>query len=288
MPSPGREHPPTSFKQPSRALLASPLPQKSKPGSNLPPITTTRESKSEKAQQAVEPDSNEVALRDESRFSTVPLSAVPLSSSSSGSNVKSKSLAMPTVDDSPVSPDPSQHRETGSTSSTIATPGNNASFILARLDMQKVQDESADSKTHRGSVDGQQKIQEEFARRQKERDDEVEGTSSGAIDWGELRFGVLSIFHSLLSKIFGVLLFPVRDSILKMLYYLNEAASDYQEFAAENAERLARAIETGIPDTLRGMVWQLMYAVIKCLESYFSIWAFKGLHLRMLSWRQLT
>jgi hypothetical protein len=218
MPSPGREHPPTSFKQPSRAFLVSSIPQKSKAGSNLPPITTTRESKSE---QAVGPDSNEVALQDESRFSTVPLSAVPLSASSSGSNVKSKSPAMPAVDACSSSPDPSQHRETGSTSSTIATPGNNASFILARLDMQKVQDESADSKTHRGSVDGQQKIQEEFARRQKERDDEAEGTSSGAIDWGELRCGFLVILRSLLSKIFGVPLFPVRDSTLEMLHYLN-------------------------------------------------------------------
>jgi ecotropic viral integration site 5 protein len=34
--------------------------------------------------------------------------------------------------------------------------------------------------------------------------------------------------------------------------------SDYQGFASENPEALARAIEQGIPDTLRGMMWQLM------------------------------
>jgi len=34
---------------------------------------------------------------------------------------------------------------------------------------------------------------------------------------------------------------------------------DYQAFAAENADRLARAIEKGIPSSLRGMMWQLMY-----------------------------
>ena len=32
-------------------------------------------------------------------------------------------------------------------------------------------------------------------------------------------------------------------------------AIDYQQFASENPERLARAIERGIPDTLRGMMW---------------------------------
>lgn len=36
--------------------------------------------------------------------------------------------------------------------------------------------------------------------------------------------------------------------------------ADYQTFASENAERLARSIEKGIPDSLRGMVWQLMSA----------------------------
>ncbi|KAH9083525.1 rab-GTPase-TBC domain-containing protein [Lactarius deliciosus] len=35
---------------------------------------------------------------------------------------------------------------------------------------------------------------------------------------------------------------------------------DYQSFASENAEKLARAIEKGIPSNLRGMVWQLMSA----------------------------
>ncbi|KAF8274527.1 RabGAP/TBC, partial [Lactarius quietus] len=35
---------------------------------------------------------------------------------------------------------------------------------------------------------------------------------------------------------------------------------DYQSFASENAEKLARAIESGIPSNLRGMVWQLMSA----------------------------
>ncbi|KAI0035883.1 RabGAP/TBC [Vararia minispora EC-137] len=36
--------------------------------------------------------------------------------------------------------------------------------------------------------------------------------------------------------------------------------ADYQTFASENSQKLASAIERGIPDTLRGMVWQLMSA----------------------------
>jgi hypothetical protein len=36
--------------------------------------------------------------------------------------------------------------------------------------------------------------------------------------------------------------------------------TDYQSFASENGEQLAQAIQRGIPDTLRGMMWQLMYA----------------------------
>lgn len=39
-----------------------------------------------------------------------------------------------------------------------------------------------------------------------------------------------------------------------------DQAIDYQAYAAENPEKLAKAIEKGIPHTLRGMMWQLMYA----------------------------
>ncbi|KAH9002096.1 RabGAP TBC [Lactarius hatsudake] len=42
--------------------------------------------------------------------------------------------------------------------------------------------------------------------------------------------------------------------------FWGSVVSDYQSFASENAEKLARAIEKGIPSNLRGMVWQLMSA----------------------------
>lgn len=43
-----------------------------------------------------------------------------------------------------------------------------------------------------------------------------------------------------------------------LLLYSHYAREDYQGFASENPEQLARAIERGIPSNLRGMVWQLM------------------------------
>ncbi|RPD53977.1 RabGAP/TBC [Lentinus tigrinus ALCF2SS1-6] len=42
--------------------------------------------------------------------------------------------------------------------------------------------------------------------------------------------------------------------------FWGQVISDYQGFAAANPERLAKAIEHGIPKTLRGMIWQLMSA----------------------------
>ncbi|KAH9858606.1 RabGAP/TBC [Lenzites betulinus] len=42
--------------------------------------------------------------------------------------------------------------------------------------------------------------------------------------------------------------------------FWGQVINDYQGFAAANPEHLARAIERGIPKTLRGMVWQLMSA----------------------------
>jgi hypothetical protein len=34
---------------------------------------------------------------------------------------------------------------------------------------------------------------------------------------------------------------------------------DYRQFANDNPESLAKAIEQGIPKSLRGMMWQLMF-----------------------------
>ncbi|EIN11809.1 RabGAP/TBC [Punctularia strigosozonata HHB-11173 SS5] len=42
--------------------------------------------------------------------------------------------------------------------------------------------------------------------------------------------------------------------------FWGEVMADYENFAAANSEKLAQAIERGIPDALRGMMWQLMAA----------------------------
>ncbi|KAF8472924.1 rab-GTPase-TBC domain-containing protein [Russula ochroleuca] len=75
----------------------------------------------------------------------------------------------------------------------------------------------------RRSLDGQQKLQEVFERAQRHSRD-LEDEAS--VDWA----------------------------------FWGSVVSDYQAFASENSEQLARAIERGIPTNLRGMVWQLMSA----------------------------
>ncbi|KAI0256103.1 rab-GTPase-TBC domain-containing protein [Lactifluus subvellereus] len=76
----------------------------------------------------------------------------------------------------------------------------------------------------RRSLDGQQKLQEVFERAQRD-SKELEGELTN-VDWA----------------------------------FWGSVVSDYQGFASENSEKLARAIERGIPNNLRGMVWQLMSA----------------------------
>ncbi|KAJ8488666.1 hypothetical protein ONZ45_g13870 [Pleurotus djamor] len=76
------------------------------------------------------------------------------------------------------------------------------------------------SRSDRGSMDG--KFHTEFAKLQEGQ----EVNEAGPIDWD----------------------------------FWGAVISDYQDFAAENPERLARAIEKGIPGALRGMMWQLMAA----------------------------
>ncbi|KAF5370842.1 hypothetical protein D9758_002060 [Tetrapyrgos nigripes] len=83
----------------------------------------------------------------------------------------------------------------------------------------------------RRSIDGQQRLQEEFVRLQKEEADtldESEGKigSSSAVDWD----------------------------------FWGAVMGDYQDMATNRSSDLAKAISKGIPDKIRGMVWQLMAA----------------------------
>ncbi|KAF7428674.1 GTPase-activating protein [Pleurotus ostreatus] len=107
-----------------------------------------------------------------------------------------------------------------SASTTTIRSIRNVPFLLARLDAQKAE---GASRSDRGSMDG--RFHEEFAKLQVDQE-KADGT---VIDWG-------------------------------MYYFWGAVISDYQDFAAKQPEQLARAIEKGIPGTLRGMMWQLMAA----------------------------
>jgi hypothetical protein len=59
----------------------------------------------------------------------------------------------------------------------------------------------------------------------------------------------------MLTKTSGALLYRVRLRFIGCQDQTVSCATDYQHFASENPARLAKAIERGIPDTLRGMMW---------------------------------
>ena len=55
------------------------------------------------------------------------------------------------------------------------------------------------------------------------------------------------------------MLFLVRTPVcFQGELWLRKQPLDYLKFAAERPEELAKAIERGIPKSLRGMIWQLM------------------------------
>jgi hypothetical protein len=132
---------------------------------------------------AAEIEVNDVVLDDDSRFSTVPLSALSVDDMSVTATRSSfqvaESIRRRTVSpDFPFPPKIGEHKKSGSNSTVRSI--RNLPFILARLDIQRA--EGADPKAHRSSVDGQQRLQEEFARLQNQRKEEENAADS--IDWG--------------------------------------------------------------------------------------------------------
>ncbi|ETW80423.1 hypothetical protein HETIRDRAFT_409881 [Heterobasidion irregulare TC 32-1] len=80
-----------------------------------------------------------------------------------------------------------------------------------------------DGGSQRRSVDGKLTLQDEY-NRSHGGDSQEDNGGTGGIDWE----------------------------------FWGSVVSDYQTFASEHGDRLARAIEKGVPDSLRGMMWQLM------------------------------
>ena len=109
-----------------------------------------------------------------------------------------------------------------------------ASFLLAK----------AQGAQFRHSLDGHRELQDEFEKVHANEDDADAATRG--VDWG---------------------MFPTSPTTtttciadLQFAEFWGAVMSDYQAYATENPEELARAIENGIPRALRGMVWQMMAA----------------------------
>ncbi|KAF8692081.1 hypothetical protein AX14_002628 [Amanita brunnescens Koide BX004] len=163
-----------------------------------------------------EAEFNDVALDDETLFSPVTLvsrrsstdSLLPLPEDDRDQRTDSAYHLTPTSS-------PTKHKKTVSTT-TIRSPRNQSLLELRDTTV----------KSNRGSADGQQKLQEEFARIHKEVEDATDTCADNIIDWS----------------------------------FWGSVISDYQGYAAEHPEELARAIAKGIPATIRGMMWQHMAA----------------------------
>ena len=142
-------------------------------------------------------DSEFHGLDDESDFSMVPLSARQSTATIASDNVSIKSTSTQvgnakehkrrtTISLAPSEPlNPAKqvlHKKSPSGSSVKSLAGNTP-FILARLENQREQDD-LDPNTHRGSMDGQHRLQEEFVRMQNEIKEEENHVGNNAIDWG--------------------------------------------------------------------------------------------------------
>lgn len=173
-----------------------------------------------------------VVLEDDSRFSTIPLSES--SDRASVISLKSEIVEDPanrlerrtTISAQSNARAVGQRHLAHKKSVSSVTPSDlTKGNILARLGPQKAFDEN-DVDALRVAGGGQQRLHEEFVRLHNERRAQAAKNEEGSIDW----------------EFWGAVI------------------SDYQGYAAENAEQLARAIEKGIPHALRGMMWQLMAA----------------------------
>ncbi|KAF7973695.1 hypothetical protein HWV62_14364 [Athelia sp. TMB] len=173
---------------------------------------------------ATEPAFKDVGLDDEERFSTVPLTA-----RQSQASVASNGSQSPKSTSNEVEVESSRKAVVSmaaSDSSTLAlhrrsiSPSRDRDSITgnAPFILARVEKEQNEVGTpgKRVSVDGQLKLQEEFVRIQHDIKEEDETQAAAA---------ALTIDW------------------------------DYQLYASENPEKLARAIELGIPSTLRGMMW---------------------------------
>lgn len=137
------------------------------------PVSTTLTSLQNR-ESVSEAEFNDVALDDETVLSPVTLTSRRTSTDSllphpkDDKNIRTNN----SYDESPISV-PMKHKKTVSTTTIRSSHGQ--SFF-------ELQDTTA--KSNRGSVDGQQKLQEDFARMHKEAVDATVTSTDNAIDWG--------------------------------------------------------------------------------------------------------
>lgn len=193
----------------------------------LSPRRSTFDHNAPSSESVAESELRDVGLGDDSDFSMVPLSARQ-STASIGSNISIKSTATQVGKEKrrrttvlSITPSDSStlanylHKNSASTASDKSVIGNNTPFILARLESQKEQEEHSPI-PHRASVDGQQKLQEEFVRMhneiKEEEEEEERNTANTGIDWGMYHFIISCSLRSWLTlvKISGALLYRVR------------------------------------------------------------------------------
>jgi hypothetical protein len=130
-------------------------------------------------------DFNEIALDDDGSFSSIALTARPLDLSTEppALSIREDADGRPRSSSFSLLPNSSMSRShKKSASTTTLRSSKDLSFLFPRLEMQKHEETR---KAARGSIDGQQKIQEEFARLQKEKADKSDKPEEGTIDWGE-------------------------------------------------------------------------------------------------------
>lgn len=163
------------------------------------PVSTTFTSLQSR-ESVSEAEFNDVALDDEPLFSPVTLasrrgstdSLLPLPADDRDQRTDNA------CDEAPTSTS-TKHKKTVSTT-TIRSPRRQSFFGLPDTTV----------KSNRGSIDGQQKLQEEFARIHKEVEDAADTSADNVIDWG-MSCHLLSAptISTHLFQIFGVLSSPV-------------------------------------------------------------------------------
>jgi hypothetical protein len=131
---------------------------------------------------------HESALDDDIRFSV--MSTVPLDSTRDGHDETSldtttrKSDSPNNTDSTEANQSVQEATHTRSNSASSPPPSARLPFMISRLDARKSLSESeGGGNLNRLSLDGHQKLQDDFARLHKEQRDEVKNSSE--IDWGE-------------------------------------------------------------------------------------------------------